>query len=101
MGRPTSPTPGRSSCTRYSHAWVDFRRWRDPQPPYDWFANSVTATRANRTYCLSLRERFPGYGDTLWGITASDARDGYKAWGGPPHDPQVAAPWCRARPLAR
>src|SRR4051812_11968542 len=74
---------------QYSHAWVDFRAWRYPDPPYDWFANSVAATRANRTYCLSLRDRFPGYEETVWGITASDARNGYKAWGGPPPDPQV------------
>lgn len=74
---------------QYSHAWVDFRAWRDPDPPHDWFANSVTATHANRRYCLSLRDRFPGYSPTIWGITASDARDGYKAWGGPPDDPQV------------
>ncbi len=81
--------PARSSCTRYSHAWVDFARWRDPDPPHDWFANSRLATIANQRYCLSLRDRFPGYDQTLWGVTASDARDGYKAWGGPPHDPQV------------
>jgi len=74
---------------QYSHAWIDFRGWRDPDPPHDWFANSVAATRANRGYCLSIRDRFPGYGENLWGVTASDARDGYKAWGGPPPDPQV------------
>ena len=74
---------------QYSHAWVDFRAWRDPDPPHDWFANSVAATRANRGYCLSIRDRFPGYAENLWGVTASDARDGYKAWGGPPPDPQV------------
>ena len=44
---------------QYSHAWIDFRRWRDPEPPHDWFANSVTATRANQRYCLSLRDRVP------------------------------------------
>jgi poly(3-hydroxybutyrate) depolymerase len=74
---------------QYSHAWVDFRAWRDPDPPHDWFANSRTATLANQRYCVSLRDRFPGYSETLWGVTASDARSGYKAWGGPPHDPQV------------
>lgn len=74
---------------QYSHAWVDFRAWRDPDPPHDWFANSITATRANRQYCLTLRDRFPGYSEELWGITASDARKGYRAWGGPPPDPQV------------
>ncbi|MEO5823875.1 MAG: glucoamylase family protein [Vicinamibacteraceae bacterium] len=95
--RPTLTWDGTSYVThagplflhQYSHAWIDFRRWRDPEAPHDWFANSVAATRANQRYCLSLRDRFPGYSDTLWGITASDARDGYKAWGGPPSDPQV------------
>jgi dienelactone hydrolase len=74
---------------QYSHAWIDFRGWRDPEPPHDWFANAATATRANRQYCLSLAGRFPGYSDRIWGITASDARGGYRAWGGPPPDPQV------------
>jgi len=74
---------------QYSHAWVDFLRWRDPAPPHDWFVNSIVATNANQAYCLSLRDRFPGYSETMWGITASDSRDGYKAWGGPPPDPQV------------
>jgi hypothetical protein len=73
---------------QYSHAWVDFRAWRDPQPPHDWFANSLAATRANERYCAWLRPRFPSYVEG-WGITASDSRTGYKAWGGPPHDPQV------------
>ena len=74
---------------QYSHAWIDFRAWRDPDPPHDWFANSVAATIANRGYCLSIRDRFPGFAPDLWGITASDARGGYRAWGGPPPDPQV------------
>ncbi|HEY8549102.1 MAG TPA: glucoamylase family protein [Vicinamibacterales bacterium] len=74
---------------QFSHAWIDFRAWRDPEPPHDWFANAVTATRANKQYCLSISDRFPGYSDLIWGITASDGREGYRAWGGPPPDPQV------------
>jgi hypothetical protein len=45
--------------------------------------------RANRSYCLSLRDRFPGYDETLWGITASDARERLQGVGRPPPDPQV------------
>jgi predicted esterase len=74
---------------QYSHAWVDFRAWRDPEPPHDWFENAAIATRANRQFCLSLQTEFPGYTATLWGITASDTRNGYRAWGGPPRDPAV------------
>jgi hypothetical protein len=70
---------------QYSHAWVDFRGWRDARAPQiDWFENSVVATRAHKAFCLSLSAEFPGYSDRVWGITASDSRKGYVAWGGPP-----------------
>ena len=44
------------------------------------------ATRAHRAFCLSLAKEFPGYTPTMWGITASDSRKGYVAWGGPPRE---------------
>ena len=70
---------------QYAHAWIDFRGWRDTQPPsVDWFANSVAATRAHKVFCLGLSTTFPGYTQNVWGITASDSRKGYVAWGGPP-----------------
>jgi hypothetical protein len=70
---------------QYSHAWVDFRGTREKRAlGVDWFANSVTATRAHKAFCLSLAATFPGYTDTVWGISASDSRKGYVAWGGPP-----------------
>jgi len=72
---------------QYSHAWVDFRGWREREPPnIDWWENSVVATRAHRAFCLSLAREFPGFTDRLWGITASDSRKGYVAWGGPPRE---------------
>lgn len=75
---------------QFSHAWIDFRGWRDPQAPHDWHENSVRATRAHRQFCLDLAEEFPGcYGPNLWGLTASDTRGGYKAWGGPPRTPDI------------
>ena len=75
---------------QYSHAWIDFRRWRDPVPPQpDWFANSVAATRAQKAFLLSLSKEFPGYTENVWGLTASDSRNGYLAWGGPPRDPNT------------
>jgi hypothetical protein len=67
---------------QFSHAWVDFREKRDRFANY--FANSVTATRAHKLFCLSLADRFPDYQENLWGISSSDDRFDYVAWGGPP-----------------
>jgi hypothetical protein len=70
---------------QYSHAWIDFRGRRETGPAKtDWFENSVIATRAHKAFCLSLSGEFPGYTDRIWGLTASDSRKGYVAWGGPP-----------------
>lgn len=63
----------------YSHAWFDFYRKRDAYT--DYFANSITAVRAHKAFCLSLNR---GYNDDYWGVTASDWMHGYAAWGGPP-----------------
>jgi len=72
---------------QYSHAWFDFRGRRDSHA--DYFANSTTATRAHKLFCVSLSQRFPGYDDHAWGITASDSAVGYKVWGGPPELDQL------------
>ena len=75
---------------QYSHAWVDFRGRRETRPTKtDWFANSVIATRAHKAFSLSLSDEFPGYGDNVWGITASDSQKGYVAWGGPPRHKEI------------
>ncbi|HUK73960.1 MAG TPA: glucoamylase family protein [Candidatus Bathyarchaeia archaeon] len=67
---------------QYSHAWFDFRNLRDQYANY--FQNSAIATYAHKLFCESIRWRFPDYDDNTWGITASDSRLGYQAWGGPP-----------------
>ena len=75
---------------QFAHAWVDFRGWREREAPHtDWFENSVIATRAHKTFCLRLAKEFPGYTDSVWGITASDSRKGYVAWGGPPRHERI------------
>jgi hypothetical protein len=74
---------------QYAHAWIDFRGRRETGSGIDWFENSVTATRAHRAFCLALAPEFPGYSNNVWGITASDSRNGYVAWGGPPRDPNI------------
>jgi len=67
---------------QYSQAWLDLRRVRDGSPNYiNYFDNSVTATKAHRAYCLSLRSLYPGYAENLWGVTPSDSDIGYLTWG--------------------
>lgn len=70
---------------QFSHGFVDFRGRRETfGAKVDWFANSVDATLAHRRFCRDLAPAFPGYAADMWGITASDSRTGYRAWGGPP-----------------
>ncbi|HEY2860322.1 MAG TPA: glucoamylase family protein [Terracidiphilus sp.] len=69
---------------QYSQAWFDFRHKRDANT--DYFANSVTATRAHKAFCLSMPK---WYDNDFWGITASDSMRGYTVWGGPPSRGQI------------
>jgi hypothetical protein len=70
---------------QFSQAWVDYRDREESWYPYtNYFENSVKATLAHREFCLSLSDKFPGYSENVWGITASDSAKGYRAWGGPP-----------------
>ncbi len=70
---------------QYSQAWIDYREQEESWFPYmNYFENSVKATLAHREFCLSLSDKFPGYSENVWGITASDSAKGYRAWGGPP-----------------
>jgi hypothetical protein len=67
---------------QFSHAWFDFRGRLDAG--VEWFANSVTATRAHVEWCLDRQGRFPEWSEDLWGVTSSDSEKGYVGWGGPP-----------------
>jgi hypothetical protein len=67
---------------QFSHAWFDFRNQHDQYA--DYFKNSTIATYVHKLFCISLRWRFPDYDANAWGVTASDSRLGYQAWGGPP-----------------
>lgn len=67
---------------QYSQAWFDFRGKRDQYANY--FENSMVATEVHRRFCIKLQPQFAHLGPQLWGITASDSRHGYVAWGGPP-----------------
>jgi hypothetical protein len=60
---------------QYSHVWIDFRGIQDRymrSKGSDYFDNSVRATYANRAYCIANPGRWTGYGELVWGLTASD-----------------------------
>jgi hypothetical protein len=60
---------------QYSHVWIDFRGIRDDYMRtrgYDYFENSRRATYAQQAYAVANPLRCKGYGQNVWGITASD-----------------------------
>ena len=67
---------------QYSHAWFDFREKHDGWT--DYFRNSEQATLRHRDFCIALKDKYPWFGEDMWGISASDSRTGYVDWGGPP-----------------
>ena len=71
---------------QFSHAWVDFRSRRESRSSkVDFYQNSVDATRAQRQFFIDvLSKEFPMYSHNIWGLTASDYKGGYVAWGAPP-----------------
>ncbi len=52
----------------------------------DYFENSTRATWANRAYCIANAGRWAGYGELVWGLTASD---------GPADEAPFRAYWAR------
>ncbi|HVG09065.1 MAG TPA: glucoamylase family protein [Thermoanaerobaculia bacterium] len=60
---------------QYSHIWIDFRGIRDAYmrgKGIDYFENSRRATLSQRAYAMDNPNRFRGYGENVWGLTACD-----------------------------
>jgi hypothetical protein len=60
---------------QYSHVWVDFRGIRDAwcrAHGLDYFENSRRATYAQRAYAIANPGGWTGYGENVWGLTASN-----------------------------
>ena len=66
----------------FSHAYIDFRNLDDQG--IDFFENSREAILANRDYSMSFSDRYKGYSESSWGLSASVGPGGYKAYGGKP-----------------
>jgi hypothetical protein len=60
---------------QYSHVWVDFRGILDApmrKAGFDYFENSRRAAYAQRAYAIANPMGWAGYGENVWGLTASD-----------------------------
>jgi hypothetical protein len=60
---------------QYSHTWIDFRGIQDAymrERGIDYFENSRRAVLAQQRYAIENPEGWPGYGERLWGLSASD-----------------------------
>jgi hypothetical protein len=60
---------------QYSAAWIDFRGIRDDfmrQHDSDYFENGRHAVLSQRNYAIANPAGWTGYGENLWGLTASN-----------------------------
>jgi hypothetical protein len=60
---------------QYSHLWVDYRGIKDAfmrRHDIDYFENSRRATYGQRAYAIANPGGWRGYGENVWGLTASD-----------------------------
>jgi len=58
-----------------SHMWIDFRGIQDEymrEHAMDYFENSRRATYIQQQYAIRNPRGFKGYGEYIWGLTASD-----------------------------
>jgi hypothetical protein len=67
---------------QYSHTWIDFRGILDAYMRgrgIDYFENSRRATIAQRAYAIANPNGWIGYGENVWGLTASDGPGRFSA----------------------
>ncbi|HSJ87039.1 MAG TPA: glucoamylase family protein [Anaerolineales bacterium] len=94
----------------FSHVWVDFRGLQDDYMRargIDYFENSRRATYVHQQHAIQNPSGFEGYGEQVWGITASEGPIrtaepvviagrtyyGYLARGVPGPDDGTLSPW--------
>jgi hypothetical protein len=63
--------------SQYSFLGLDPRGLKDRYA--DYWEQDRNHTLINYSYCVDNPKKFKGYGPDCWGLTASDAYDGYKA----------------------
>ena len=83
-GQPVIVNPGGNLFAYlYSEAWLDTRRYLDPDG-VDWFDNSRLAALANRAFCMAHAAQYKSYHASSWGLSAGDSPDGYYVSGSAP-----------------
>lgn len=75
--------------THYSFLGLDPRGLKDKYA--DYWQQNVNHTLINHAYCLENSKKYMGYGDSCWGLTASDTYYGYDAYS-PTHDTGTITP---------
>lgn len=68
---------------QFTHCFFDFSKYLDSKG-CDWFANSVSATLANRQFCIDQKWS-KTYNENSWGLTAFQGEHGYRVFGAPPY----------------
>jgi hypothetical protein len=63
--------------TQYSFLGLDPRHLSDQYA--DYWEQNVNQSLINWSYCVANPKKYPGYGATIWGLTASDNPWGYSA----------------------
>ncbi len=69
---------------QYSHAWIDFKELYDIVDNINYYSNSVSASLANKEFCIENSGTFRTYGENAWGLTACIGPKGYKGYGAKP-----------------
>lgn len=72
-------------CYQYPHCFVDFRGIKDDinrKMGFDYFQNSVRATKAQLAYAIDNPNGFRGYSELDWGLTACDGPGAKKSFNG-------------------
>jgi hypothetical protein len=67
----------------FSQAFVDFRGRQD-RLGLDYWTTSMNAVKADRQFCIDNSGRYHTYGPDVWGLSACDGPDGYRAYSAPP-----------------
>jgi hypothetical protein len=63
--------------TQYTFMGIDPRNLKDQYA--DYWEQNVNQSLINWSYCVANPKKFPGYGASIWGLTASDNPWGYNA----------------------
>ncbi len=71
------PYGGPLFFTHYSFSGLDPRGLKDRYA--DYWEQNVRHVRINRAHCIANPGRFEGYGESCWGLTASDDPTGYSS----------------------